>query len=64
MRQQKQTSRFGLRIEPKVKKIIEQLADIAGVSASGYIRMLALKRRVEVIEALKQKGCYNGELEL
>lgn len=64
MRQQKHTSRFGLRLEPRVKKIIEQLAEIAGVSASGLIRMMALRRRIEVMEDLKRKGCYNGELEI
>lgn len=57
-------SRFGLRIDPKLKIILSRLSELKGISSSGLIRMLIINERIDTREELKKRGCYNGELEV
>jgi hypothetical protein len=64
MLQRKDKTRFGLRLDERLKRTLEQLADLRGINASSLIRMLILKERIDQMEELKRRNCYNGELEI
>jgi hypothetical protein len=59
----KNKSRFGLRLDARIKKTLEQLAELNGISSSGLIRMLIIKEKINYKEELQRRGLYNGELE-
>ena len=52
----KEKTRFGLRLDVGIKRTLEQLADLKGISASGLVRMLILKERINTREELRHKG--------
>ena len=64
MLEYKDKTRFGLRLDARIKEILEQLAELKGISSSGLIRMLIIKERIDTREELRRQGCYNGELEI
>jgi hypothetical protein len=48
----KQSTTFDMRLEPRVKKALEQIADFYGLSQSGWLRMMIL-REVKQIDTQK-----------
>lgn len=64
MLESKEMARFGLRLDPKIKKTLEQLSELRGISASGLIRMLIIREKMDFKEELLHRGCYQGELDI
>lgn len=63
MRKSRQLETFNMRIDAQIKKYLEMLADMVGLTSAGIVRMMILERRNRVKDEMQRLGIYQGELD-
>ena len=63
MRKTRHLETFNMRIDSKIKKYLETLADLEGLTSAGIIRMMIKEKRNQAKDEMQRLKIYNGELD-
>lgn len=62
MRKSRHFETFNMRIDSQIKKYLETLADMEGLTSAGVVRMMIIEKRNQIKDEMQRLGIYNGEL--